>query len=228
MTLIILGAGAWWVWSAQGAWSPLDLQTAEWSEGFGLTHVKSIDVLLLYLMAAAFALVVWRSRRVRQLASRPESIPRLAATFSFAVVAVTVAVLVHDAAISPWSPARQSLEAAVGRNGCGLAHQLQGRDGLVEELSDPDVRTLLSPPVALYLPCATIPSVRGGLVDIPKFVVSDHRWLLRETDGPFAAISDLYDARRIALGPRGVEVLSVADRIPGFVRVNAMRRTESN
>lgn len=223
VALILVGAGTSWAWRAQGEWSPLGLQEANWGEGFG--YQKSAA---LFLVAAAFGIVIWRSRRIQRFVLRPQSIAGVTTGALFGVVGVTIAVLVHDAAVSPWSPPRQNIEALAGGNSCGLAHQLQSSGDLVQLLSDPDVRTLLVPEVAVYFPCATIPSVGGGLVEIPRLVAFESSpWPLRAHDGPFAAISDLYELRRIARGTRGargVEVLSVAGRIRTFVRVDAVRR----
>jgi hypothetical protein len=215
--LILIVAATTWAWSADGEWSPLDLQTASWTEGFG--PARSID---LVFVAAVLAIVISLSRRTRRRAWRPGSIPAVAAGAMFAVVGVTTAILVRDAVISPWSPARQNLQALTGRASCGLAHQLHGRNGLVDELSDRQVRTLLAPSLAMYLPCATIPTVHGGVVEVPRLVAFETRpWPLTEHDGPFAAVSDLYRPRRVAHWSRDVGVLAVTDSIPGRVRVDA-------
>ncbi len=62
------------------------------------------------------------------------------------------------------------------------------------------------------------------MVEIPDFVVYHGApWPLGEPDGPFAAVSDLYELKEIASNPDGVKVLSVADEIRGFVLVDALR-----
>jgi len=145
---------------------------------------------------------------------------------SFAVVGVTAVILVRDATVAAWSPARQNIDALAGRSSCGLAHQLRGEGDVSELLADPDKPVYLEPPVALYFPCATTPALEEGLVEVPRLVVvqSHRQLLLDERDNPFVAVSDLYGLTSVARGPRGVEVFSVADDIPGFVRVDAARR----
>ncbi len=82
---------------------------------------------------------------------------------ALAVVGVTITLLAIDAALTPWSPARQNVEALAGGSSCGLAHQLRGERDVASLLSDDEARTLLVPSVGLYFPCATIPAVEGGL-----------------------------------------------------------------
>jgi hypothetical protein len=69
--------------------------------------------------------------------------------------------------------------------------------------------------------------IGDGVVEAPTFVVFQPRprLLLDERDSPFAAVFDLYRLRSVAKGPLGVEVLSAADVVPGFVRADADRTT---
>ena len=61
-----------------------------------------------------------------------------------------------------------------------------------------------------------------GSEEIPRYVafLSDP-WPLNEHDGPFAAVSDLYELRSVARAPRGLEVVVVDEQVAGFTRVEA-------
>jgi hypothetical protein len=222
VALIVLAGVVAWAWNAHNSWSVFDLQQVRWSEAFGLTHGTLAG---LALCAGGMAVGLYCSSRLRELL--PRLFPGITAGLVLAVVGATVMVLVHDASVSPWSPARQNLEALTRGNSCGLAHHVRGNRNFVQTTSDPSVRTLLEPPVALYFPCATIPAVRGGVIEIPQSVVyASDPWPLRQRDAPFAAIPDLFEMRPVARGAQGLEILSVAGRIPQFARVDAVRRSE--
>ena len=220
--VVFLGVAVW-SWRAPGEWSPVDLGKLEWSDGLGVTSYGTLAVLLGLLAALGM-----RLRTLRH--SREETdlwhllVGWAVPAAALAVVGVTITLLAIDAALTPWSPARQNVEALAGRSSCGLAHQLRSDRDVASLLSDDEARTLLVPSVGLYFPCATIPAVEGGLVEIPDFVVyHSDPWPLRERDGPFAAVSDLYELKEIASNPDGVKVLSVTDEIRGFVLVDALR-----
>jgi len=212
-----------WSWTAPGGWGPLDLQRLRWNDGFGVTGY--VLVTLVAVASAALFIRPWRKRVVRETGGLSNAISWVIPVVSAAVVAVTLAVLILDATISPWSPARQNLEALGGRATCGLALHLQGNRNVIQQLSDPSTLTLSTPVVAFYFPCTTIPRIEHGLVQAPAFVASESSspWPLYDRAGPFAAVSDLYALREVAQGPSGVEVLSVADRVPGFNRIDAVR-----
>ncbi len=216
--LAAVGTLGLWSWRAPGGWGLLDLQETSWRSGFNLYSFLVLVPIL--AMAAVASLRAGRERGVLE-----GIVGRSIAIVSFAVVGLTAAILVRDATVTAWSPARQNLETLAGRSSCGLAHQLRGEGDVSELLADPETPVLLEPPVAVYFPCATIPALENGLIEVPRLVVFQSRlWPLEEKDGPFAAVSDLYRLRSIARGPRGVEALSVADAVPGFVRVDADRR----
>ena len=222
--LVVVGAAALWSWRAPGSWSSLDLQKARWNDGFG---VKGYGWMVVALILAAVLTI--RKRRRLRAGQRLDRLPAIVGwavpVVSFAVVVVTVTILLIDAAISPWSPTRQNLEALAGGGSCGLAHQLHGNGDVVDLLEAPESPTLLVPPVGVYFPCTTIPSIVGGVVEIPRLIVFESSpWPLYGRDGPLAAISDLYQLEGIARGPRGVEVHSVVDDVPGYVRVDVVRR----
>jgi hypothetical protein len=223
LAVAVVGAAALWSWNAVGYWSPLDLEEARWSLGFGI-HGYSLWVTA-FCLVAALATLVWFVSRSGWVADRVALVAAwMVAAVTFAVVGVTAAILTYDAAISSWTPARQNLEALVGGGSCGLAHQLNGDAEIVDKISDPSIPTLLVPSVGLYFPCATIPRLDGGLVEVPRLVAFQAiAWPLHEHDGPFAAIDDLYELRTIAGRPPAVAVLSVLDEVPGFVRADAIR-----
>ena len=218
LALAAVGAVTLWSWRAPGEWGLPVLQETSWRSAF---NPYSFLVLVLLFVIAAVASV-----RAGRKGGVPEGIVgRAIAIVSFAVVGLTAVILIRDATVTAWSPARQNLEALAGRSSCGLAHQLQGGGNVSDLLADPETAVYLEPPVAVYFPCATTPAIDGGLVQVPRLVVrSPSRPLMGERDSPFAAVPDLYRLKSIARGPRGVEVLSVGDAIPGFVRVDADRR----
>ena len=215
--LAAVGALTLWSWRAPGGWGLVDLQETSWRSGFN--GYSFLALVAIFVAAAAFSVRTGRKR-----VSVEAIVGRAIAIVSFAVVGLTAAILVRDATVTAWSPPRQNLEAIVGRSSCGLAHQLRGEGDVSELLADPETPVLLEPPVAVYFPCATIPALEDGLVQVPMLVVfRSGLWPLEEKDGPFAAVPDLYGLRTIARGPRGVEVLSVADDVPGFIRIDAIR-----
>ncbi len=217
--LAAIGVVTFWLWRAPSGWGRLDLQETSWRSGFSLLSFLLLTSIL--VMAAVVSVRAGREHGVLE-----GIVGRSIAIVSFAVVGLTAVILIRDAAVTAWSPARQNLEALAGRSSCGLAHQLRGERNVSRLLADPETPTYLEPPVALYFPCATTPTIDGGLVEVPGLVVvqSRRRLLLDKRGNPFAAVSDLYRLRGIAHGPGGVEVLSVADGIPGFVRVDADRQ----
>ena len=215
--LAVLAVAALWSWRAPGFFR-FDLQELSWGSGFNSLSFVALVAVLVMIVAGS----VRRSGRPEAL---NELIAPTTAVVCLAVVSLTAAILIRDATVAPWSPARQNLEALAGRSSCGLADQLRGANDVSELLEDPSTRVLVAPPVALYVPCTRIPTLDAGLVEVPRYVVIlSVLWPLEEKDSPFAAVPDLYELTSIALGSRGVEVLSVADDIPGFVRVDAARR----
>ena len=214
--LLVFGAATLWAWRAGGEWSQLDLQRLTWDDGFhGLKGYASLVVLL---VAGTIAARAWSRPNERPHATfRARDVGWAVPFMPFAFVALTMAMLLVDATITPWSPARQNLDALVARGSCGLAHQLRGVPDPVFTLSDPDTRSLALPPVGVYFPCATPPRVRRGVIEIPDRVVfQGSPWALEERDGPFAALPELYAVERAGRGPRGVELLSVNRTVPGF------------
>jgi hypothetical protein len=141
---------------------------------------------------------------------------------SLGFVAVTIGVLSLDGSRSNWSPARQNLATLIGRSNCGLADEL-GRT-TADRMAQPGTITLPIPSLALYFPCATIPSIRGGVVQLPNLVAyEDAPWPLQVKDGPFAAAADLYSTDTLAQGPRNVAVLAVHKQSLDFTRADAVR-----
>jgi hypothetical protein len=217
LALALVAAIARWSWTAPLGWGPLDLQALSWRSGFS----ASSFLVLLGILAAAVVISV---RVTSKRGGLEASVGWALTILSFAAIGVTCALLIRDAAITAWSPARQNLEALVGASTCGLAHHLRGDSDVSQPLADPRTPVLLEPPVALYFPCSTIPAVENGVVQVPRLVVfQSELWPLQERDGPFTAVPDLYELTRIADGPGGVKVLSVDDTVPGFARADAQR-----
>lgn len=214
----LFGVVVAWVWWYPGT-SLLRLGGSTWRDGFNARSWLAVVPAVTVVAAAATIRRGRQGRAVRAGTTVGWVIP----IASFAFVAVTIAVLGLDASRSSWSPARQNLETLTGRTSCGLADELDG-GRVATTMAHAGTTTLLVPSLALYFPCATIPSIRGGVVQLPKLVAYEYMpWPLQVKDGPFAAVADLYTTRRIAQGPRDVEVLSVADRLREFTRTDAVQ-----
>lgn len=206
-----------WVWWHPGT-SLLHLGTTTWRDGFnGRSWVAVVPALML-VVAAATVRHGPRMRRVLVATTAAWVIP----IASLAFVGNTIVGLSLDASRSNWSPARQNLETLTGRTSCGLADPLGG--DVAKTMRDRGTTTLLVPSLALFFPCATIPRIRNGVVQIPRLVAYEGvPWPLQVKDGPFAAVADLYTTQKIAQGPRDVEVLEVSDVLPEFTRTDAVR-----
>jgi hypothetical protein len=216
-------AVALWSWGAAAEWSRVDLQVMEWTQVFGFGGYPW-QLAALTVAAVVTPVVIVLRRRSGLLPSASASALGVVAIASFASVGLTCAVLALDAARSSWSPARQNLEALVGSGDCGLADELDGSGARLLPLVSGQAPVLLDPEVALYFPCATIPRIEGGLLEIPRLVVvPPYRWLLEDKDAPFSALPDLYELKRVAAGTGGIDVLSVTDDLD-FVRVDAVHR----
>ena len=213
----LFGVVTVWVWWHPGT-SLLHLGMTTWRDSFnGRSWIAVVPALMLVAAAAT----VHRGPRTRGvlLATTAAWVIPIA---SLAFVANTIVGLSLDASRSNWSPARQNLEALTGRTSCGLADQLEG--DLAKAMRERGTTTLLVPSLALSFPCATIPGIRNGVVQIPKLVAYEGvPWPLQVKDGPFAAVADLYATQKIVQGPRDVEVLEVSDTLRNFTRADAVR-----
>lgn len=213
---ILLAVVVLWSWDADGEWSKIDLQETRWSYGFGIGGLTWW--LAVPLVLVGVAVLALRRRRL------PLIIGWTATAATFAAVALTAGLLGYDAAVSSWTATRQNLGVLAGREACGLADQLSG-ESEVERMNADGVPTLLTPAVGVFFPCATIPRVDGGLIEIPRFVVFESSlgaWPLFTPHGPFAAVGDLYQVR-MAASAHGVHVLVVADEVQGLARAHAAR-----
>jgi hypothetical protein len=207
-----------WAWTAAGGWSRIDLLELNWYAGFN----PFSWMIVCSLVAVVAVARLQRGRRTR--AMRPGAVVGAAvAMFCFAAASITVGVLIADALHGSWTPLRGNVEAITGRGKCGLATRLVPRDHLANGFFAHEVPTLLDPEILLDFPCATIPGINGGLVDLPRSAVAlDFKKPLGSYDSPFAAAWDLYDVRSVARGPRGITVLSIGDTITGYARLNAI------
>jgi hypothetical protein len=141
-----------------------------------------------------------------------------------AVVGITMTLFAIDATKTPWSPARQNLAALVGRDGCGLANQLTRDPSFAGYLARSNTATLVHPAVGVYLPCASIPRITGGLAEMPDVVVFQKNWPLLIRPDPFAAVTDLYKLRHVDQRPPEIaDVRLVRKVIPRRVRIDAVR-----
>lgn len=228
LVLEFVGVMAIWSWTAPGGWgSRFDLQQGSWSTVFNAYS-------LLAIVAISAIATVLSIRAGVGRGGLEASVGWVVAIVSLAVVGLTSAMLIRDAAATAWSPARQNVEALAGHRGCGLASQLHRESASLDLLADRKTPVFLDPWVALYFPCATIPRLEYGLITVPRLIVfrpfpwqpeeePTVPWLLEQKYFTFAAVSDLYRLTNVARGPGGVEVLSVTRTVPGFVRVDADR-----
>jgi arabinosyltransferase B len=224
-TLVLVATVTLWSWGATGDWSSLDLQEASWSWVFGFWGYPWWFVMLALASAITPITVLLRHRTSHSYLSKA-GFGWSIAIVSLAAVGLTAAILLLDMAGSPWSPGRQNLDALATRSSCGLAHQLAGDTLLAERIGDDATRTLIAPSLTTYFPCATIPKIDGGLVELPELAIRDlTKGPLFWDRGPFSAAEDLYGSKSVGHGPvgDGVEVYSVDARITGFARVEATR-----
>ena len=222
--MVVLPGVALLAWTAPGRWGAASvLENATARDGF-----NAYTWLAVLAVVVAVAVVDRTRRRKRQLPVNEElsTITGWSIAFvSFAAVGVTVAILVADATISSWSPARQNVAALAGGETCGFADELRGTDDLTARISERGSPTLVVAPLATYLPCATAPAIDGGVAEVPSLMIFYLRsWPLDQTHSPFAAVPELYELRQIARGPEGIRVMSVNPRIPGFERADAISR----
>ncbi len=82
---------------------------------------------------------------------------------------------------------------------------------------------LVFPNVLTYFPCAVLPRLAGGIVEVPSVVMitRDSAWLLRDRGtSPFIGMLDLYGLRPLSVteprhATRSMEVYEVARDVPG-------------
>jgi arabinosyltransferase C len=209
-----------WSWPAAREWSKIDLQEAQWTSVFGWE--RRWTALVVVAVGALVVIVGLRRRRSSSAAAVSLAGGYAIAILTLGAVAGTVAILIWDASSSQWTPARQNLETLAGRQSCGLGDRLSAV-GVVDRIADDRTRTLLTPSVGMYLPCATVPEVAFGLVRMPDLVVFDvglGPWPLDTPHGPFAAVRDLFEVYPVATGP-SVEVYATMKAEGGFARADA-------
>ena len=225
VALVAVASIALWSWQAAGSLGTIDLQEASWRWLFGLGGYDWSLVLLALIVVSAPFLLLARYGTSFRLSSLDLGWPVAAA--SLAAVVATAAILIIDAASAPWTPIRQNLEALRGVESCGLADRLSTNSpSLTVELARPGVRTLVDPSLAVYLPCATLPKVRAGLVELPRKTIHDRSVVSSfRLKGPFAAVPDLYAVLPYSGGQAygQIQVYVIGDRIPGFVSIAPSR-----
>jgi hypothetical protein len=212
-------------WTAPGVTvTAIGFQNINWADAFNAET---------WLVAACLASVgvAWATlaaRRRRQPAGRlARSTAWMLVGLSATAISFTIGLHIVDAVRSPWTPARQNLHALAGVSDCGLADHL-GRDAIVQKIEDPATATIAHPAVGLYVPCARIPRIERGIVELPSVVVTHSLSDFIDRDSPFAAADDLYGFRR-TLGPRpyrSVDFEVVVPEVPGYVRADAVAEAE--
>ena len=224
--LALITAAALWAWAADGRWGPLDLQRMRWAPVF---NVVVFVLCVAFVMTVASVTRVRRVRRAQAVPSATSHVAWAVPLVSAAVISVTGGMLIVDASVTSWTPARQNLEALAGRSSCGVASQLRGDVEFADLLGHRGTPTLLAAPAALYFPCASMPTIDGGLIEIPRLVVLQRiatggPWPLNVKDSPFASVVDLHRVLAVGEGPGGIELFSVEADANGFVLLPAVRR----
>jgi Mycobacterial cell wall arabinan synthesis protein len=108
---------------------------------------------------------------------------------------------------------------------------LSGRLGTAQ------ARTLVLPNVLTYFPCAQLPVLASGAVEVPQHVVTtlDGAWVLEDREtSPFRGVLDLYPLQRLPVAdssdaPRDVVAVYAVDRhVPGAMQALPERTTISS
>ena len=94
-----------------------------------------------------------------------------------------------------------------------------------------ETTSLIHPSLLLYFPCARQANIVAGVAEAPTlFVWFDHPFQPHpfEPTSPFLGVRDLYSVQRLPLTdgpnpPAGVVVYDIDDRVPGALRVDAVR-----
>jgi cell wall arabinan synthesis protein/arabinosyltransferase-like concanavalin domain-containing protein len=100
-------------------------------------------------------------------------------------------------------------------------------------LDSPRTRSLVWPNVVLYMPCATLPKLQRGVVQVPTVVIAHNElWPIEFDSSPFKRTLDVYRLRDLSVGdsrlpPDGMQVLWIDKRIPGAALAAAEFRAET-
>jgi hypothetical protein len=187
-----------WMWSPRSAWGRLDLRALDWAPGFeaaGLSLSKLAFALPLVLLAAVAVVGVARRRRSR-LPDAPWRVASWTApALALPALVFTVVVLAADTArTDSWTLTRQNLSTLAGDTGCGLGDDVRvaGGEALATRLERE--RALVLPDLLTYFPCAELPRLRDGVVEVPQVVVAPFAgtsWLEVWETSPFRGLLDL-------------------------------------
>ncbi len=206
-----------WAWSTRGPWNDIDLMTLDWrpalEASFPLSVAAALLVLGVLLVLVAVGMV---RRRDRELYSAPwRTLSWTAAILLLPAMAFTTAILALDSArTDSWTLARENVRALHGATGCGLADDLRlagGSISLADETSSPSARTLVLPSLLLYFPCARLPELRDGVIEVPTHIVAPYaqRVLAGYTTSPMLGVQDLYRIAREPLAKNAPRELTV-------------------
>ena len=103
---------------------------------------------------------------------------------------------------------------------------------LKDMLRAPETPSLVWPNLVLYMPCARLPRLQRGVVEIPTLLVAHNElWPIDGGSSPFRGTLDVYKLRDLSVGdsrlpPAGIHVLWVDREIPGAVRADVAYRVE--
>jgi hypothetical protein len=95
---------------------------------------------------------------------------------------------------------------------------------LVQQMVARSSPSLVLPNLVSYFPCAPLPPLRNGVVEVPQHIVTSHDWgntwpLRFMGTSPFEGVLDLYALERLPLADSryvpGIVVFGVDQRIPG-------------
>jgi Mycobacterial cell wall arabinan synthesis protein len=212
---------ALWSWSPRTPWALVDLRVLDWILGFEsrFSLSKAAFALPLALVLGLGIAEVVRGR------GRLHEVPWRVATWSALVLTVpalvfTATVLVVDnAKADAWTLARQNLGTLRGDSDCGLAEELTvAGEPLARRLESKSTPTYVVPDLVVYFPCIRQPLIRGGVAEVPRYVVSpfDGSGLENWDASPFHPIVDLYTLERLPLAGEDVFVFEVGSEPPGW------------
>jgi hypothetical protein len=217
LALIALTSVALYAWLGAGSLLlPLELQETD------LTQVFNPASFVLVCMSVV-ALSYWMLSR-RDVHVLDALVRSMVVVVPLAVVALTATLFIRDASVTAWSPARQNIETLTGRESCGIADQLGvGRD-LVRDAARRRSGVLVEPSLLLFVPCVRPSKIEHGLIELPTAAVfATSYFAVRELDGPFSAVSDLYELDSVTSGSQRVDVVDVVDDVQGLTRLEVER-----
>jgi hypothetical protein len=234
--LVAVVAG--WCWLTTSHWNALDLRTTTWLDAFRALYAPLIPILGVGVLVVVLSFA--RRRRERSgdddaAFGRALAVWSLPLAAAAPIIGLTMAILAVDSVREPgWTLAHQNLAALAGNRQCGLADELRvpaaaggGSSPLAALLRTPGTFTLLDAGTSPYYPCARVPGVHDGVVDLPSLEVvwPDRTSLIpsRDPASSFGGVGDLYVGRRVARTRSGTWIYRFDTSVAGSVLAPAAR-----